>query len=288
MQIFDLTLYNRHLERAQATLHEKHDFLLKHAADAILEHLRDINRDFKTVIELGYRTPHIYNALSQNSDTHYIRATTLESLYKDKQADVLYEAERLPLEHYTNSCDLVICNLHAHHLNDVPGFLIQAKQLLKNDGLFIMSLFGVESLQELRQTLQFVQANIYGEMRPRLSPLVDIRDAGALLQRAGFALPVIDKERLTLAYKDLSHLMHELRGMGETNIMNGLCKHMTPKQFFTHAQTHYKEHFSGADGLIDATVEILYLTGWKPDSSQQQPLKPGSAEKSLIEALTKE
>lgn len=287
MQIFDTDLYTKHLERAQPKLAGNYDFLLKHASKSLIEHILDIKRDFHTIIELGYRSPYIYDALS-NEKNKYIRATTLPSLKDSGHADLLYEAEHLPLDRYASSCDLVVCNLHAHHINDVPGFLIQAKELLKNDGLFIMSLFGALSLHELRQTLHHVQANIYGEIRPKLAPLVDIRDAGGLLQRAGFALPVVDKENLTIAYRDLYHLLHDLRGMGETNVMVGQYKQLTQKDFFKHADHFYKEHFVNEDGLLDATTEILYLTGWKPDPSQQQPLKPGSAEKSLADALTKE
>ncbi len=282
MNIFDSDLYQKRLINAQKKL-DGYDFLLKRAANSIVEHITDINRQFENIIELGYRTYHIYEKLKTENNT-YIKASIIPS----NKADIIYAPEHLPLDQYKGTCDLVICNLHAHHINDVPGFLIQAKHLLKPDGMFIASLFGVETLKELRESLQNVEANHYGQISPRLSPLVDIRDAGGLLQRAGFALPVIDKEMLTVSYKDSHDLMLDLRGMGETNIMLSQNKQTPPKGFFDHLQHYYKTHFTNTDGMVDATVEILYLTGWSPSPSQQKPLKPGSAEHSLTQALSKD
>ena len=148
-----------------------------------------------------------------------------------------------------------------------------------------MSLFGVETLTELRQSLAHVSANQYGVISPRISPLVDIRDAGGLLQRAGFNLPVTDKEIITVTYDNAFKLLVDLRGMGETNVLNQQSKNIPPKAFFPEVCTHYAHTYSNSQNKVKATFELIYLTAWKPDKNQQKPLSPGSAKTSLSEAL---
>lgn len=276
--LFNLDLYRLRLERAQNTLND-YDFLLKEAGENLADRLKDIKRDFSHVLEIGYRHPVIYNLLSDHCQS-YTRASTIPNI---DESECLYHPEFLPFK--DNSFDLVICNLHGHHINDLPGLLIQAKRLLKNDGLLLMSLFGVETLTELRQSLAHVSANQYGVISPRISPLVDIRDAGGLLQRAGFNLPVTDKEIITVTYDNAFKLLVDLRGMGETNVLNQQSKNIPPKAFFPEVCTHYAHTYSNSQNKVKATFELIYLTAWKPDKNQQKPLSPGSAKTSLSEAL---
>lgn len=277
-RLFDLDLYRTRLEKCQNNL-GNYDFLLKEAGDNLCDRLLDIKREFKTVLELGHRHNGLFETIKNKSET-YIRSSIIEA---NENKDCLYHPEFLPYK--DKSFDLVISNLHAHHINDLPGFLIQAKRLLKKDGLLLMSLFGVETLNELRSSLTKISANEFGNISPRLSPLVDIRDAGGLLQRAGFNLPVTDKEVLTVTYANAFQLLVDLRGMGETNPLFNQNKKTPPKDFFPKVCTDYAHNFSNDEGRIKASFEIIYLTAWRPDESQQQPLKPGSAKATLSDAL---
>lgn len=277
-EIFNLDLLRKRLKRAQPDL-KHHDFLLTEAADNLAERLKDIKKKFSNVLELGYRHDGLYERVKDHVD-HYSRASIIDTI---PEADLTYSPEYLPFG--DDQFDLILCNLHAHHLNDLPGFLIQIRRCLKKDGLLLMSLFGANSLTALRASLNHVGANDYNSAAPRLSPLVDIRDAGGLLQRAGFNLPVTDKEIITADYDNAFKLLVELRGMGETNVLKNQDRRIAPHDFFPKVCTHYHHEYATRDGKIPAQFEIIYLTGWKPDESQQKPLKPGSAKIGLSEAL---
>jgi len=181
--------------------------------------------------------------------------------------------------------DLVVSAMGLHWVNDLPGALIQIRRALKPDGLFIAALPGGDSLIELRQALVRAESEIEGGASPRVAPFADIRDLGALLQRAGFALPVVDTDTLTATYADALALMRELRGMGESNVMTERRQGLTRRATLMAAAAHYREMFGAADGRVPATFQILYLTGWAPHESQQQALKPGQGEVSLAAAL---
>ena len=183
------------------------------------------------------------------------------------------------------SFELVVANLSLHWTNDLPGTLIQVRQCLKPDGLFLGAMFGGETLHELRTALMQAEIELEGGASPRLSPLADLRDAGALLQRAGFALPVADVDRITVSYPHAFKLMKDLRGMGETNAIHTRRRNMTRRATLFRAAEIYQEMFGDRDGRIPATFDVLTLTGWAPDASQQQPLRPGSAQGRLADAL---
>ncbi len=183
------------------------------------------------------------------------------------------------------SCDLITSVLDLHTINDLPGALIQIRRSLKPDGLFIGAMFGGETLYELRESLTQAELEIKGGASPRVHPFASKQDLGALLQRAGFALPVVDSEILTVTYADMFRLMHDLRGMGETNILALRNKSYPGKGLFLQAAQYYQHKFSEPDGRIYASFEILFLLGWAPHASQQQPLKPGSAQNRLADAL---
>jgi hypothetical protein len=181
--------------------------------------------------------------------------------------------------------DLVIHAIALHWANDPIGQLIQSRRALRADGLFLGVCFGGQTLQELRACLGQAEAQITGGMSPRVAPMAELRDLGGLLQRAGFALPVADALPLTVSYKDLWHLMHDLRAMGENNALFQRLRHPSNRAIFEHAAALYQDSFSDGDGRITATFELVFLTGWAPDESQPKPLRPGSAQQRLADAL---
>ncbi|EEX08811.1 SAM-dependent methyltransferase [Ruegeria lacuscaerulensis ITI-1157] len=185
--------------------------------------------------------------------------------------------------------DLVIHAMALHWANDPVGQLIQCARALKPDGLLLVVCLGGETLHELRAALGQAEIEVTGGLSPRVAPMAELRDLGALLQRAGLALPVADRVPLTATYRDLWHLMADLRAMGEANAMTERLKHPTRRTVFQRAQKIYAESFAAPDGRLTATFELVCLTGWAPDASQPKPLRPGSAQVSLAEALgTKE
>ena len=193
------------------------------------------------------------------------------------------DAEALPFA--AGSFDLVLSLLDLHWVNDLPGALAQIRHVLRPDGLFLGALLGGETLSELRAVLLAAEAEVSGGASPRVAPKVDLRDAGALLQRAGFALPVADADTLTVSYPNALALMRELRGMGEGNAVAGRSRRFTRRAVLLRAAALYEERFADADGRVPATFQVLYLTGWAPHDSQPRPLHPGSAQASLARAL---
>ena len=169
-------------------------------------------------------------------------------------------------------------------INDLPGALVQIRRALKPDGLFVAALLGGNTLAELREAFAHAEALTRGGISPRVSPFADVRDLGGLLQRAGFALPVADVERLTVRYRDFFSLARDLRAHGFTNVMRERSLKPLRRDTLAALLAHYAERHS-EDGRLKAQFETLYLTGWSPHDSQQQPLKPGSAQSRLAEAL---
>lgn len=184
--------------------------------------------------------------------------------------------------------DLVIYSMGLHWANDPVGQLIQCRHALKNDGLLLTASFGGQTLSELRASLAQAETEITGGLSPRVLPMAEIRDLGGLLQRAGFALPVADGFPLNVSYESAFHLMKDLRAMGEVSALSNRRRHFSRRDVFQRAAEIYAENFS-SDGRIIATFELIFMTGWAPDASQPQPLRPGSAEHRLADALgTKE
>ena len=185
--------------------------------------------------------------------------------------------------------DLVIHAMSLHWANDLVGQMIQARRALRPDGLFLGVLFGGATLNELRTAFAQAEADLNGSLTPRIAPMGEIRDLGALLQRAGFALPVADSLPLKVSYASPTHLMHDLRAMGETNALTGRSRRTMPKALLARTCEIYTQAFGDADGRIPATFEMIFLTGWSPDESQPKPLRPGSASARLADVLgTKE
>ncbi|MDG1521360.1 MAG: methyltransferase domain-containing protein [Yoonia sp.] len=242
-------------------------FLHDLVADEISERLKEVNRTFaKVAIVTGQ--PAFWQA-------------------KFPGAVVVEDAETLDLDQ--GAFDLVLHMMALHWANDPVGQLVQCRRALQPDGLLLASCLGGQTLHELRSALAEAEAVVAGGLSPRIAPMGEIRDLGALLQRAGFALPVADGTPLTVSYANAFHVMHDLRKMGENNALAHRPRGFTMRNILTEAATLYAEHFSNADRRVDATFEIITLTGWAPDDAQPKPLRPGSATARLADALgTKE
>ena len=238
-------------------------FLQVLARDEILERLEDINRSFEAIaIVTGF--PEIWS----------------QSLPK---ANLIADSDTLDLAQ--KEFDLIIHAMALHHSNDLVGQVIQSTHALKPDGLFIGSCFGGQTLAELRAALSTAEAELCGGLSPRISPMAEIRDLGAILQRAGLALPVADNLNISTSYRDLRHLMLDLRNMGETNIMTSRSKSFTARTLFSRTQEIYAAEFKNSDGRLTCTFELMFLSGWATHKNQPKPLRPGSVRKSLLAAL---
>lgn len=198
-------------------------------------------------------------------------------------ARIVQDEPVLDLE--TGAHDLVVHAMALHWAGDPVGQLIQARRALAPDGLFLAVFPGGHTLAELRACLSQAEAEVMGGLSPRVLPMTDLRDAGALLQRAGFALPVADSVGQNVAYGDLSRLYVDLREMGERNALAARHRRPARRALFDRVRTLYTQHFSDPQGRLQARFELLFLTGWAPAASQQQPLRPGSARARLADAL---
>ncbi len=215
--------------------------------------------------------------------------TPFAEVWAGPQSAALKDAKLVPdddvLDLEPGAHDLVIHSMGLHWANDPVGQLIQCRRALKEDGLLLTVLLGGQTLQELRIALAQAETEVLGGLSPRIAPMGEVRDLGALLQRAGFALPVADVVPLTAQYRDLMHLMHELRAMGEANALEARLRRPVPRRMFTRAEDIYRTHFETDEGRLPATFELICLTGWSPSESQQKPLRPGSARMRLADAL---
>ena len=211
--------------------------------------------------------------------------TPFPSLWREIMPQALIVADSDVLDLVANSHDLIVHAMSLHWANDPVGQLVQCRRALRPDGLFLGLLFGGQTLTQLRSCLAAAETQISGGLSPRVLPMGEIRALGGLLQRAGFALPVADSLIRTVRYRDAFHLMTDLRAMGETNAQYQRLRHPTKRAVFTKAAQVYQNTYADSDGLIPATFEIICLTGWAPDDSQQKPLRPGSATHRLADML---
>lgn len=260
--IFDRRAERLHRQRA-AQGFAVHDFLLRQMAERLLERLHELRRNFPLALDLGCHTGQLAEALRGQSMIGGLvqMESSLAMLRQTSGLRVAGDAEWLPFA--PGSFDLVLsCGL-LHRLNDLPGALAQVKQALKPDGVFLAMFPGGETLFELRESLMQAELAETGGATPRVSPFVDVRSAGALLQRAGFALPVADSERLTVHYKNLSALLSDLRGMGETNTLEQRPKTFLRRRTLNAAEAHYRQHYAAADGGIVATFDLVGMMGFK-------------------------
>lgn len=255
------------------------DFLHARAAANAAESLEAILRDFPVAVDLSAH-PGVFDAAVRSSDAAGRVGPVQTPVPLAQRAAP--GAEALPLA--DASTDLIISLLTLHWANDLPGALAQIRRALKPDGLFIGTLFGAGTLKELRAVLTEVELEERGGAQARVSPFADGYDGAALLQRAGFALPVSDVDRFTVRYADLFALIRDLRAMGETNVLYGPVRPLS-RRIVARAAALYAERYGLDDGRIPATFEIIHLAGWKPHHSQQKPLPRGSAKTRLADAL---
>ena len=268
------------LHRTAAAGSRQADFLFSDVADRLADRLDDITRRFPFALELGARHGAVSEALAGKGKTDLLLQADLSPAFARHLA---VDEERLPFA--PSSLDAVISNLALHWVNDLVGTLIQVRMALKPDGLLLAALLGGETLVELRHALADSEIAITGGLSPRLSPMVDVRDAGALLQRAGFALPVVDTDRITVTYPDAFALMRDLKAMGESNALAERPRTFARRDVFLHAASLYQDRHADHEKRIPATFDIIYLTAWAPHTSQQQPLTPGSGNISLTQVL---
>ncbi|MDZ4367861.1 MAG: methyltransferase domain-containing protein [Afipia sp.] len=248
-------------------------FLLDRVAEDMAERQQAVLREFSDGIDLG--TP-----------GNQVRAALAGSVGQ-LHAVALPLSDTEPLALAPASVDLAVSALALQFVNDVPGVLSQIRRALKPDGLFLAAMIGGETLTELRQSFAAAESEVEGGVSPRVAPFADLRDLGALLQRAGFALPVTDVDRIVVRYDNAFALMQDLRRMGATNILNERRRTPSRRATFLKMAQIYAERFSDPDGRVRATFDIVWLSGWAPHESQQKPLKPGSAKMSLADAVNK-
>ncbi len=253
-------------------------------AEDLAERLSAVLRPFERAVDLGTPTDALRRALLAGGKmTSVVAAAPLVAPHDPAAPQIVADEEVLPFA--DGSLDLVVSALALQFVNDLPGTLIQIRRALKPDGLLLAAMIGGDSLTELRNAFAEAESEIEGGISPRVSPFADIRDLGGLLQRAGFALPVIDSDRLTVRYDTPLALMRDLRAMGATNILNERRRTPLKRATLRRMMEIYADRFADEDGRLRATFEIVWLTGWAPHDSQQKPLKPGSAAQRLADAL---
>jgi SAM-dependent methyltransferase len=283
--IFDRALIRRRLARALARGDHGAGFLLRYAIDDICERLGAVKRDFAAIADLGTPSAALAERLAIRAGAGLVVrvAPSVRTIGVAPVLGIVGDEECAPLAR--GRFDLAVSALALHYANDLPGELVQIRQALKPDGLFLGCLLGGRSLNELRTALAAAETELCGGVSPRVAPFADVRDMGALLQRAGFALPVADSEPLTVRYANMFGLMADLRAMGASNALEARLRTPAPRALFFRAAQIYAERFADPDGRVRATFELIFASGWAPHESQQKPLARGSAKMRLADAL---
>lgn len=271
-KVFDRRLVIARRTRAAAGGGNDH-FLAQRCAQDAAERLLDINRNFEHALIIGPESfcDDLLKALPEGK----LQAVTRAAQDVDDEA--------LPYDRH--SFDVIVSALRLHSVNDLPGALVQMRAALRPDGVMIASMFGGQTLTELRSVLYEAEDLTYGGITPRIAPLADFQQLASLLQRTGFALPVVDTDRVTVRYGDPLRLLRDLKNMGESNALTARSRNPISKRFLAKISAVYAQRHQDKDGKVPATFEILWLTGWAPHESQQKPLRPGSAKMRLADAL---
>ena len=285
----DRALFDRKLlrDRRARFAHEiaAREAVLAHVAREIAERVSLMLRPFPLALDLG-----AYHGLLGRKVAELPSVGAMiyaESVFdfaaRCPPPSLVCDEDLLPFK--AASLNLIVSGLALHRVNDLPGALVQIRRALAPDGLFMAALLGAGALSELREALIAAEAETEGGASPRVAPFGDVRAYGALLQRAGFALPVADAERLTLPYPSPREVMREIRALGGGNVLLARSKRPLARHTLERAEDIYRARHGTPDGQVKATFEIVYVSGWAPDQSQQKPLKPGSAARRLADAL---
>ncbi len=277
--IFDRAMVKLRLAR-QLRRGQYADFLNRHAVQALAQRLDDVTRRFETALVLAPPVPGLVEPIARSKMFgRVIQASPVAGF----GADLVMDEEAWPFADASLDCVIVVSGLDA--VNDLPGALVQISRALRPDGLFVGSVLGGETLNELRHAWLLAESECAGGVSPRVAPFADLRTLGNLLQRAGFALPVADAERVTVRYDSCLGLTSDLRAMGLSNPLVARSRRPVTRALAARALGLYDEMFRDDDGRVRATFEMFYLTAWGPDESQPKPLKPGSAKHRLADAL---
>ncbi|TDQ84191.1 methyltransferase family protein [Dongia mobilis] len=282
MLVFDRRQLGRQRRRA-LTRFDRHDFLLRELGDRLIDRLSDVRRRFPLAVDLSPFPGRLLEGNSLPGGIETVIAAVGDPALCGVRPAVICDLEALPF--HPGSLDLALSCMGLHWVNDLPGALLQIRQALRPDGLFLGVMLGGETLTELRQCLMEAELAETGGASPRVAPMAGLRDMAGLLQRAGFTLPVADCETITLTYSDAFALMRDLRGMGEGNALAARRRNPTGRRVLAHAAALYQQRHAAADGRIGATIQAIFLTGWAPDISQQQPARRGSGRISLGSAI---
>jgi SAM-dependent methyltransferase len=281
-RLFDRSLIEARRRRARRI--GPATFLIDRVAEDFADRLATVLRRFERAVDLGTPTPAVRTALAGNGaiGTMVAAAPAFDGA-DPAPLRVAADLEALPFA--DGSLDLVVSALALQTVDDLPGALIQVRRALKPDGLLLAALLGGDTLAELRESFAVAESEITGGVSPRVAPFADLRDLGALLQRAGFALPVTDVDRVVVRYSSPLALMADLRRMGATNPLLERRRVPLRRDVLARVLEVYAERFSDPDGKVRASFDIVWLSGWAPHESQQQPLRPGSAKARLADAL---
>ncbi|WP_430474573.1 methyltransferase domain-containing protein [Thalassospira lucentensis] len=289
--VFDRQILKLRRDRA-ATRAQDFNFLFAETAERLADRLDDTTRSFPIAVDLGCHSGELGQIIGKRGEIEQLYQADISQRYamaaqannaSNTNGTIVADEEFLPFAE--GSLDLILSNLSLHWVNDLPGMLLQARRALKSDGLLLACMLGGETLKDLREALMTAEAEEEGGVSPRVSPFVDVKDAGALLQRSGFALPVVDADDLLIDYPDALKLMRDLSGMGESNLVAKRSKKFTKRSTLARAAAIYHERHARPDGRIHAKFQIIYLTAWAPDESQPKPLRRGTGQVSLVDFL---
>lgn len=287
INVFDRSLLRLRRDRAAPGIGD-YDFLLRDVARRLVERMELVKRDFPRVLDLGSHHGVLSALLAARKGTEAVFAADLSPRFAAAAPVPAVAADEECLPFAAESFDAIVSNLSLHWVNDLPGALLQVSRALRPDGLFMAAVLGGESLRELRDSLMAAELAVTGGVSPRVSPFIDLRDMGALMQRAGFALPVVDSDLITVDYGHPLRLMRDLRGMGASNAVQSRLRLPTRRQVILEAARTYQEKYSDDNGRVPATFQVIYAIGWRPHESQQKPLKPGAAAVRLADILKAE
>ena len=283
-RVFDRALLARRRARAAADLVPGIDFLLERVVEDMADRLAAVERRFPLALDLMGHTGLVADMLAASGKVdRVVRLEREPRLLRPGDVAVIAEEEALPFAE--ESLALVASALSLQFANDLPGALVQIRRALKPDGLFLAVMAGGNTLAELREAAMAAEIELTGGASPRVAPFADVRAVGSLLQRAGFALPVVDRDVVTVRYESPLALLYELRAMGAGNVLVERDREPMPRQLLMRICEVYVERFAEDDGRIPATFEFVSMSGWAPHESQPKPLAPGSARISLADAL---